>query len=214
MGFEATCRATLGGESSRGKALLETTELTFRGDFKARVPLGEVKSVAVTGKTLTVKWRGGALALELGEAASKWAEKIKNPPSRLHKLGVKPGTRVALVGRFDFDAGFVGELEKAGAAIAPASSRAPVDVLFYALAAPPDLDRIAALARRLDPAGALWTVRPKGKDTPVTETDTRHAGLAAGLVDVKVAAFSATHTAEKFVIPVAKRGAAAKSGRR
>ena len=31
------------------------------------------------------------------------------------------------------------------------------------------------------------------------------AGKAAGLVDVKVVAFSATHTAEKFVIPVAKR---------
>jgi hypothetical protein len=31
------------------------------------------------------------------------------------------------------------------------------------------------------------------------------AGHAAGLVDVKVVAFSETHTAEKFVIPVAKR---------
>jgi hypothetical protein len=59
--------------------------------------------------------------------------------------------------------------------------------------------------KRLDPAGALWLVRPKGKDTPVTEGATRAAALAAGLVDVKVAAFSATHTAEKFVIPLAKR---------
>ena len=48
-------------------------------------------------------------------------------------------------------------------------------------------------------------MRPKGKDTPVTETDARKAGLAAGLVDVKVAAFSPTHSALKFVIPVAKR---------
>jgi hypothetical protein len=35
----------------------------------------------------------------------------------------------------------------------------------------------------------------------------RTAGKAAGLVDVKVARFSETHTAEKFVVPVAKRGA-------
>ncbi len=31
------------------------------------------------------------------------------------------------------------------------------------------------------------------------------AGKAAGLVDVKVVSFSPTHTAEKFVIPIAKR---------
>ncbi len=31
------------------------------------------------------------------------------------------------------------------------------------------------------------------------------AGKRAGLVDVKVVSFSDTHTAEKFVIPVAKR---------
>jgi hypothetical protein len=31
------------------------------------------------------------------------------------------------------------------------------------------------------------------------------AGQAAGLVDVKVVSFSATHTAEKFVIPLRAR---------
>jgi hypothetical protein len=31
------------------------------------------------------------------------------------------------------------------------------------------------------------------------------AGKAAGLVDVKVVSFSATHTAEKFVIPIKDR---------
>jgi hypothetical protein len=203
MGFEATCRATLDGEAGRGKAQLESTELTFRGDFNARVPLGDVQAVTVAGKTLTLKWRGRVLALELGEAAAKWAEKIRNPPSRLQKLGVKPGMRVAMVGRFD--GGFAAELTAAGATVVAPTSKAPVDILFYALTAPPDLDRIAGLVKRLDQAGALWTLRPKGKDTPVTESETRSAGLRAGLVDVKVAAFSATHTAEKFVIPLAKR---------
>jgi hypothetical protein len=205
MGLEATCPATLDGETSRGKALLETTELVFRGDFRARVPLSEVKGVKVAGETLTLEWHGHTLALELGADAPRWAEKIKNPPSRLAKLGVKPGTRVALVGDFAFDAAFESEVASGGADDAAATTRTPVDVLFYAPTTRAALDRIAALTKRLDPAGALWIVRPKGKDTPVTETDTRKAGLAAGLVDVKVAAFSATHTAAKFVIPVAKR---------
>jgi hypothetical protein len=205
MGLEANCAATLDGETSRGKALLETTELLFRGDFRARVPLGEAKGVTVTGETLTLKWHGHTLALELGADAPRWAEKIKHPPSRLAKLGVKPGLRVALVGDFAFDASFENELATGGGGDAAATTRTPVDVLFYAPTTRAALDRIAALSKRLDAAGALWIVRPKGKDTSVTETDTRRAGRAAGLVDVKVAAFSATHTAAKFVIPVARR---------
>jgi hypothetical protein len=205
MGLEATCRATLAGQSSRGKALLETTELLFRGDFRARVPLAEVKDLTVTEQTLAVCWPGGTLTLELGSVAARWADKIRTPPSRLDKLGVKANSRVALVGRFTFDDTFVTELGARTASVRVGAARTLVDLLFFAPTTRVDLDRIATLARRLQPAGALWIVRTKGKDTPVTETDTRSAGLAAGLVDVKVAAFSATHTAEKFVIPVARR---------
>ena len=208
MGLEAICAATLDGEQARGKALLETTEVIFRSagsGLRARVPFAEIEDVAVAGETLTLTWRGGTLALELGAAAPKWAAKIKNPPSRIQKLGVRPGARVALVGDFAFDPSFEGELVTGGVGDAAATTRTPVDVLFYAPTTRAALDRLAALAKRLAPTGALWIVRPKGKDTPVTENDTRRAGLAAGLVDVKVAAFSATHTAEKFVIPVAKR---------
>jgi hypothetical protein len=118
------------------------------------------------------------------------------------KLGVKPGVRVVLVGDFAFDADLAGELDDAGAA---RRGQGPVDALFYATTQPGDLARLPALAKRLSPAGALWVVRPKGPGTPVTEVDTRKRGLAAGLVDVKVVSFSPTHSALKFVIPVAKR---------
>jgi hypothetical protein len=203
MGAEVVCRATLDGEASRGKALLETTEVIFRGTFRARVPLASIKRLKVGDSALVVVWPGGTLALELGATtAAKWAEKIKNPPSRLDKLGVKPGSRVALVGSFAFDATFATELAKRGALLTP---RGPVDLLFFAPSSPSDLDRVTTLAKRLTPAGGLWIVRPKGAATPITETVTRAAGLAAGLVDVKVAAFSATHSGLKFVIPVRSR---------
>jgi hypothetical protein len=203
VGLEADCRGTFNGEAARGKALLETTELAFRAPtVRARVPLADVTAVTVAGGTLTLAWRRGTLALELGAAAERWAEKLRNPPSRAKKLGVKPGARVALVGRFGFDETFGAELEAGGVTL---TAKGPVDLLFYAVVAPPELERLPALAKRLHPDGALWLVRPKGKDTPVTEGAARAAGLAAGLVDVKVAAFSATHTAEKFVIPRAKR---------
>jgi hypothetical protein len=205
MGAEAICEAKLGRVKSRGKAWLETAELIFRGDFRARVPFQDIEHLTVTGDALAVTWPGGTLTLALGAAAPKWAAKIKNPPSRMDKLGVKPRARVALVGAFDFDPTFAHELAASDAHVAAPSSKAAVDVLFFAPAAPPDLERIPSLAKRLCPAGGLWIVRPKGKDTPITETETRKAGLAAALVDVKVAAFSPTHSALKFVIPLAKR---------
>ena len=51
---------------------------------------------------------------------------------------------------------------------------------------------------------ALWIVRPRGSSA-ITEGETRAAGLAAGLVDVKVVHFSDTHTAFKFVFRVRDR---------
>ena len=58
--------------------------------------------------------------------------------------------------------------------------------------------RVKELAPSLSGAGALWIVYPKGKQD-ITELQVLDAGRAAGLVDVKVVSFSATHTALKFV---------------
>jgi hypothetical protein len=66
------------------------------------------------------------------------------------------------------------------------------------------LRRIPKLAASIHPAGALWVVYPKGV-TEIREIDVIMAGREAGLKDVKVASFSATHTALKFVIPVEER---------
>jgi hypothetical protein len=210
MGLEATCKATLGGDESRGKALLETTELVFRGGFRVRVPFAEVSAVEVDGERLRVRFGGRALTLELGAAAARWADKIRNPPSRLHKLGVGPGARVALEGPVEeIDAGFLAELGARGAEVAPGAPRGPVDLVFYAAASAADLGRLAALRARIVPDGAIWVLRAKGPGTAVSEGDVFAAAKAAGLVVPKVAAFSATHTAAKLVIPVAERPRAA-----
>lgn len=68
------------------------------------------------------------------------------------------------------------------------------------------LARIAQMWKRVTPAvgAALWIVYPKGVRA-VTQQDVREAGLAAGLVDVKVVRFSDTHTALRFVARRAPR---------
>jgi len=53
-------------------------------------------------------------------------------------------------------------------------------------------------------SAALWVVYPKGQKS-ITETDVIGAGRKAGLKDVKVVGFSASHTALKFVIPLERR---------
>jgi hypothetical protein len=68
----------------------------------------------------------------------------------------------------------------------------------------------ADLERRLQPAGSLWVVFPKKPfvaelEFPYLWIDVQKAGLAAGLVDNKIAAFSPRLTSIRFVIPVARR---------
>ena len=66
------------------------------------------------------------------------------------------------------------------------------------------------LSGALDPKGSLWTVFPKKPFAealafPYLWLDVQKAGLAAGLVDNKVAAFSTRLTAIRFVVPLARR---------
>jgi hypothetical protein len=66
------------------------------------------------------------------------------------------------------------------------------------------------LSKRLTPAGSLWIVFPKKPFSrelafPYSWIDVQKAGLASGLVDNKIAAFSARLTSIRFVIPVSRR---------
>jgi hypothetical protein len=207
MGREAVCNAQLGTKQARGKALLETSELVFRsevrGDLRVVVPFKKITTLTADGPQLRIKWPGGNLALELGAAAAAaWAEKIRHPPSRLDKLGVTPDMRVSVIGKVDAD--FRDELKQRGARV-ETRSKAPVAIVFFAAETRADLARLEALQAMIVPDGAIWVLRRKGSDA-ISERDVMSAGKAAGLVDTKVAAFSPSHTAEKLVIPVARRG--------
>jgi hypothetical protein len=66
------------------------------------------------------------------------------------------------------------------------------------------------LEKRLTPSGSLWVVFPKKPfmvelSFPFAWSDVQQAGLSAGLVDNKIAAFSTRLTSIRFVIPLARR---------
>jgi len=195
MGREARCAVSHDGQEAEAKALLETDELIVRSPFRLIVPRAGIRSATAAGASLEVVYDGGALTLWLGEReAGKWAADIANPKTLADKLGVKAGQRVRLVG--------AAEAELVGAGHRVAAGEA--DVVFLAADAPSDLEQIARLRDEIDRNGAIWVIRPKGRDD-LTEAMVIGAGRGAGMHDVKIARISATHTGMKFVIPVEQR---------
>lgn len=166
------------------------------------IPFTEITAVGSRAGTLRVTFPRGVAAFQLGPAAERWAERIRSPKSLIEKLGIKPGARVAVLGVTDPT--FWTQLRARTEDISMTRPRPGSDVVFLQVKAPRDLGRLGPLQRRIKPEGAIWVVAPKGASA-VREADVLAGGKAAGLVDVKVAAFSPTHTAHKFVIPVAGR---------
>ena len=124
-----------------------------------------------------------------------------SPRPLLDKLGVKHGYRVALIGSFDAD--FVEQLRARGASVSRRAV-ADADQIYLAAESAADLKKVAGLKKSLRKDGSLWVVRPKGVKT-IMESQTMKAGLDAGLVDVKIASFSETLTAMKFVFRLKAR---------
>jgi hypothetical protein len=203
MGSEATVTARFNGVSATGKARLETAVLHFRGgDLKLSIPFAQMSKVAARAGTLSVTCSDGTASFDLGVAAPKWAEKILHPPSRLQKIGVKAAWRVSAIGVGD--QAFLEELEPVVSALSIGRIVKGCDAIFFGVTKEAELRRLEQLKAALKPNGALWIIRPKGRPE-ISERATMAAGKAAGLVDVKVVGFSPTHTAEKFVIPLAER---------
>jgi hypothetical protein len=194
MGGEAETTMRLGQRPKMaGKVLLETDYLLFRGDERLKIPFSDVKGVEAKDGLLLVTFSKGQAAFDLGaKKATAWAQKIAKPKGRAEKLGLKPGALAAIVGAFD---------EDFRAEVAPfLTEKGKPEHLFFAAESKKDLSRVPGLAKR---AAGVWIVYPKGRKD-IREADVLEAGRAAGLKDVKVARFSDTHTALRFVHPKAK----------
>jgi len=206
MGQQIETHARLDGKRVSGVALLETDYVLFRTagpkPARAKIAFREIKSLKTKDGWLLIRHAAGSLELDLGARAEKWTEKIRSPKSRLEKLGIVPGAALALTGAADAE--FRRELAGRGCEITDGLPPKHSALIFFGAESRPDLSRVKTLSSRLAPAGALWILYPKGRKH-ITENDVIAAGRAAGLKDVKVVGFSPTHTALKFVIPLAER---------
>lgn len=202
MGREARCRVRFGGTNKVVDVYLESTHLEVRTDPPKKLPIKTLKIASIEDGWLTLATTTGPMALELGDQAAKWGRAIANPKTRLQKLGITKGARVCIVG-FE-DQLFEDELGKLGTSVTR-NPKAKETLLFFMAYTPEDLTHLPKLREKLDDDGALWLIREKGKDTGVSEDASREGARAAGLTDVKVMAFDDKRSAEKYVIPLAKR---------
>jgi len=202
MGLEATCRVRTGASTHEAKVLLETDELIVRGAARQRIPLSAVSSVVAADGELRVDHESGALVLELGDAAAKWAERIRSPRTLLDKLGVREGQTISVSGLNDDE--FLEQLAGTGGRVSTGRFERNADVIFLGATTARDLAKLGTAAKAIKRDGAIWVVHPKGKDA-LRDIEIFAAAKAVGLTATKVARFSTTHTAEKLVIPVARR---------
>ena len=202
MGNEATCKVRFGKQESEGKALLETNEVLFRGDFRLKIPFSTITSAKAVDGELRLRTAEGLAAFQIGAAAGKWLEKILHPKSRIEKLGVKAGAKVSLLGELEAD--FLREVLALTKSVAKGKAAPDCEHIFFAADSKADFSALPKVTKSMSGPTALWIVYPKGQKH-ITENDVLAVGRKIGLKDVKVVGFSTTHTALKFVIPLVNR---------
>lgn len=202
MGQEYAGTVTVGGQKVNVRGDFGSDRVRLSGGKRGDVPYKGVEVVSTAKGILKVRIDGTLLEFDVGSTVDRLANKIRSPATRLDKMGLKPGLAVAVVG--PQDKAFLDELRKAGIAFRDGRPAAAQDAVVYAVKSIDDLAAIADLAGAVKPDGGLWLVYRKGKKDPA-ELDVIAAGRAAGLKDIKIARFSETHTAMKFVLPLADR---------
>jgi hypothetical protein len=120
----------------------------------------------------------------------------------LDKLGVKPGDKISVLGLDD--EAFVDDLQATRASVSR-RLRSQSDMIFFAADTGKDLDRLCDLRAYIKPDGAIWVIRRKGSEATLKEVDVINAGLAARMVDNKIASFSETQAAMRLVIRIRDR---------
>jgi hypothetical protein len=199
MGREAKTLCIEGRQKFEVRAHLDGQALQLTGAKKLTLPLTQVRAATVEGEDLKIASPGAAFALRLGaRQAEAWAKKILNPPSLADKLGINPGLSVALIGHR------VAEIEDAVAGAAKvkratlsAASLGATDITAVTLSPAGAEKQIAAAAKAIGMATALWLVYRKG--TKPNGDEIIRLARAAGLKDTKVARISETHAALRFI---------------
>lgn len=124
-----------------------------------------------------------------------------SPRPLVTKLGIKPGTRIAIVNAPRGYGATLGKLPP-GVTVATAARGSLPLIQFFTKTRRALEGKLAGLVRALASDGALWVSWPKrasGVPTDVTEDVVRAVALSRGLVDIKVCAVDDVWSGLKLV---------------
>lgn len=131
-----------------------------------------------------------------------------SPRPLVAKLGIKPNTRIAIMGAPRGYRATLGALPE-GVALSTTLRGTLPFIHFFTKQRAALESRFPMLKRALTTDGALWVSWPKqssGVATDLTENDVRDVALTNGLVDVKVCAVDEVWSGLKLVRRVQDRG--------
>jgi hypothetical protein len=120
------------------------------------------------------------------------------------KLGVRPGSRLLLLGApRGWTVADLPEDARSAREALVRDSEAPAELMVAFFSSLGELrEHLPQLAHRIFPAGAIWVAWPRraaGHESDIREEDIRTAALPLGLVDVKVAALGEDWSGLKLV---------------
>ena len=149
-------------------------------------------------------------AHEVGLAVNDWTVDDPNRMRSLARLGVDATKRVAVLGKLDAD--LCGEIDLSGAKVGKVTAAArekTFDVVFLAVAAKADLEKMPAARELIADDGVVWAVfaTPKKVTSPdeLRERDVILSGRVLGLTDGKPQKLDDATTAIRFVVPPSAR---------
>lgn len=194
MGLELKTIALNGSEEYAGSLHLDSQSLTFRSkEFKWSIELATRPRVEQSGTKLVVASGAEQVSFEVGGDGERWLNKIRNPPNRMIKLGVKPKMRCWI--SKGFTRVFLDEIRGAEAKVSKNLERS--DLAFLKVMKRDDLPSLVEACKTLPNSVNLWVVWPKGSDT-VTQGDVMSLARELGFGPSKTAAFDDAHSSMRF----------------
>lgn len=185
MGLEAAAVAIEKENQIPGKLHVDSKQIEFRSkSLRWSIPLDHETAASAEGPRLVVRRRRKKFVVEVGKEIDKWVSKVNNPPSRMKKLGVKPG-HVCWLSK-GFGKAFADELRLQGAKVT--RKLATAEILFLKTETLPELKCLPELIADIEGGTHLWIVWPKGIDS-IRQSDVLSAAKELGMGPSKTAAF-------------------------
>lgn len=198
MGKESTTVVRVDGNAAKCRVLLEPATLICRDGHKRTFEHAKMKRLAAKNGVLSFEYESVRVELDLGKAAATWLEAIKNPRTRVQKLGITPGAKVVVLSKpADED---IQDLEAALGAAPARRLASNTDLVFCFAEEPDELSRLADIEPKLADKGAVWVLWPKGRKDFAHE-DVVVAAKHAGLVQTKSIGFSERFSGLRLVRP-------------